>query len=280
MISSSWFGVPYSEKHERSMSSSILCTWPVSLRRPGGLWWERSLLNWWVSHGIGQKVHGRPVHPIQMIPFSMPNALSMWLSGEPRHRHGTGWNWKENRLAGVQMSLLVLMLCSTRGFVPFQGLCLAAVPWLHCKLERLGHASCSSAEVARRFQRHLGSTEVHQQISWFSWDLRGLNWFHYQKVLIFNDSWSAWVWGCLELSSLPVAAKMGIALWRDRHWLGVWCSEAQTRLRRAGPSPSWPRTISSIPRLPGLSAEENSQSQETASGAIHLGVSIVTGVPP
>ena len=29
-----------------------------------------------MSHGIGQKVHGRPVHPIQIITFSMPNALS------------------------------------------------------------------------------------------------------------------------------------------------------------------------------------------------------------
>ena len=66
---------PYS-RVERKMSSRV-CTWPISLNQDDS---DESVACWLaMSHGIGQKVHGRPVHPIEIITFSMPNALPMWL---------------------------------------------------------------------------------------------------------------------------------------------------------------------------------------------------------
>ena len=52
-----------------------------------------------------------------------PDPGDMELDGTGRKVRKIGW-----MELTPQMSLLVLMICSTIGFVLFQGLCLAAVP--------------------------------------------------------------------------------------------------------------------------------------------------------
>ena len=158
--------------------SSRVCTWPISLRRPGRLWGERGLLTCyeprnWPEGSRKTRASYTNYHIFNakcsvnvVVLEKFPDPGDMELDGTGRKMRKIGW-----MELTPQMSLLVLMICSTIGFVLFQGLCLAAVPWLHCKLERLGLMSRSRSiqkipEVSRiDYLGSTGSTEVQQTIS-------------------------------------------------------------------------------------------------------------------
>ena len=130
--------VPYS-RVVRKMSSRV-CTWPISLRRPGRLWRERGLLTCYEPWNWPEGSRKTRASYTNYHIFNAKCSVMLCqcgCSGEISGNwwHGTGWHWKLRKIGWMeltpQMSLLVLMICSTIGLYWF------------CAIPRFVLGSCS-----------------------------------------------------------------------------------------------------------------------------------------